>query len=74
MEIRFRQSTSDDSGKAHPVHRCPQCGVEALVLKRRHVSSPGWGEQTVTEYYDCDYCDARYSYSPSTKTWKLLAQ
>jgi hypothetical protein len=43
-------------------------------MKRRHVSAPGWGEQVVTEYYDCDYCDARYSYSPAENRWKLLAQ
>ena len=43
-------------------------------MRRRHVSSPGWGEPVLTEYYDCDYCEARYSYSPADRRWKILAQ
>ena len=74
MEIAVRQSGSDISRSVHPSHRCPQCRVDALIMRRRHVSSPGWGEPRLTEYYDCDYCEARYSYSPADRRWKLLAQ
>ena len=74
MEIAVRQSSLETESGTHAAHRCPQCHVEALMMRRRHVSSPGWGEPVVTEYYDCDYCEARYSYSPADRRWKILAQ
>jgi hypothetical protein len=74
MEIAVRQSNPDPDRSTRTTHRCPQCRVEALVMRRRHVSSPGWGEPVLTEYYDCDYCDARFSYSPAERRWKILAQ
>jgi DNA-directed RNA polymerase subunit RPC12/RpoP len=72
MEFAVRQPGSDDARRTS-AHRCPQCRVEALIMRRRHVSSPGWGEPVLTEYYDCDYCEAQYSYSPAQNRWKLLA-
>lgn len=42
-------------------------------MRRRHVSPPGWGPPILTEYYDCDYCETRYSYSPAEQRWKILA-
>jgi hypothetical protein len=42
-------------------------------MHRRHVSPPGWGTPVVTEYYDCDYCEARYSYSPADNRWKVVS-
>jgi hypothetical protein len=75
MEIAVRQSShSGESRVTHAGHRCPHCRTDALVLNRRHVSGPGWGDPTVTEYYDCDYCEARFSYSPAENRWKLLYQ
>ena len=73
MEIAVRQSDSDHTRNSRSSHRCPQCHVDALIMRRRHVSSPAWGEPLLTEYYDCDYCDARYSYSPVERRWKVLA-
>jgi hypothetical protein len=43
-------------------------------MRNRHVSAAGWGEPVVTEYYECDFCEAHYSYSPATNRWKRLAQ
>lgn len=43
-------------------------------MRKRHVSSACWGARTVTEYYDCDYCDARYTYSPADDRWRLVYQ
>jgi hypothetical protein len=74
MEIVVRQSSSDLPRSTHPTHRCPQCRVDALILRRRHVSSPGWGDAVITEYYDCDYCDAKYAYSPADGRWKVVSQ
>jgi hypothetical protein len=74
MEIPVRPSTPGAARVTHPSHRCLQCRTEALVMRRRHVSGPGWGEPVVTEYYDCDYCEAQYSYSPASRLWKRLAQ
>ena len=53
-----------------PTHRCPQCRVEALVLSRRHVSPARLGEAMVTEYYDCDCCDAQFQFAPAENRWK----
>jgi hypothetical protein len=47
--------------------------VEALILSRRHVSPARLGEALVTEYYECNYCDAKLQYSPATGKWKPLA-
>ena len=43
-------------------------------MHRRHVSPPQWGDPVVTEYYDCDYCEARFSYSPAQNRWKPIYQ
>jgi hypothetical protein len=48
--------------------------MDTLIMRRRHVSSPGWGEPVVTEYYECDYCETRYSYSPASGEWKIVAE
>ena len=72
MEIAVRQTGASHDRHRHANHRCPQCRTEALVMQRRHVSPPGWGAPVVTEYYDCDYCEARFSYSPAEGRWKLL--
>jgi uncharacterized protein with PIN domain len=53
-------------------HRCPQCRELALTLQRRHVSPARLGEPLVTEYYDCDSCDARYKYSPAQDRWQAM--
>jgi hypothetical protein len=55
-------------------HRCPQCRQEALVLHRRHVSPATLGTQLVTEYWDCDCCDARYQFSPTDGRWRPISQ
>jgi hypothetical protein len=54
-------------------HRCPQCREHALMLQRRHVSPARLGEPLVTEYYECDSCDARYKYSPADNSWRPLS-
>jgi hypothetical protein len=54
--------------------QCPQCRAEALVLLRRHVSPPRLGPALVTEYYECECCDARYQYSPATNRWRPTFQ
>ncbi len=74
MEFAVRQSTAVDVRRAGAVHRCPQCREEALVLQRRHESPARLGPSLVTEYYDCDYCDARYQYSPADNRWKPIYQ
>ena len=74
MEIGVGQPRSAQGHAARSTHRCPQCHTEALVMRRRYVSSPGWGTPTVTEYYDCDYCEAQYSFSPAEGRWKIVAQ
>lgn len=55
-------------------HACPQCHQDALVLTRRHVSPPRLGPALITEYYDCDCCDARYQYSPADDRWRPIYQ
>ena len=74
MEIAVRQSATDARRVTHRSHKCPQCRTEALVMHRRHVSPPSWGAPVVTEYYECDYCDAKYSYSPAENRWKPIYQ
>lgn len=53
-------------------HRCPQCRENALMLQRRHVSPARLGEPLVTEFYDCDCCDAQFKYSPAIDSWRPL--
>jgi hypothetical protein len=53
-------------------HRCPQCRELALMLHHRHVSPARLGEELVTEFYDCDCCDARLKYSPAANTWRVV--
>jgi hypothetical protein len=74
MEIAVRQSHLDRRSVARHAHRCPQCRADALVMHRRHVSPPRWGDPVVTEYYDCDYCDAKFTYSPADDRWKPVYQ
>lgn len=68
-------SVRQPRARAHtsPGHRCPQCREVALVLNRRHVSPERLGEPLVTEFYDCDCCDARYKYSPAEDRWRSIA-
>jgi hypothetical protein len=74
MDIGVTHSSSVGARIAHRTHRCPQCRTDALIMSRRYISAPGWGEPVLTEYYDCDFCDARYSYSPADARWKRIAQ
>ena len=53
--------------------RCPQCHEVALMLQRRHVSPARLGEPLVTEFYECDYCDASYKYSPAENRWRAIS-
>ena len=55
-------------------HRCPQCREEAMVLHRRHVSPARLGAALVTEYWDCDCCDARFQFSPADGRWRPIYQ
>jgi hypothetical protein len=54
-------------------HRCPQCREEALVLHRRYVSPARLGAPLVTEYWNCDCCDARYQFSPDDNRWRPIS-
>jgi hypothetical protein len=75
MKFAARQQTSTaTSRRATTAHKCPQCLEQALVLQRRHVSPTQLGPTLVTEYYDCDCCDARYQFSPDDNRWKPLYQ
>lgn len=76
MEFAVRQQPVLSSGKSNAdgTHRCPQCRENALVLDRRHESPVRLGTSLVTEYYDCDYCDARYQYTPATNRWRPVYQ
>jgi hypothetical protein len=69
QEVRRGRTTVTAVG-----HRCPQCREQALVLHRRHVSPPRLGAMLVTEYYDCDCCDARYQFSPADNRWRPVYQ
>jgi hypothetical protein len=53
--------------------KCPRCHEEALVLQRRHVSPTHLGSPLVTEYYECDFCDAQYKYSPADDRWRPIS-
>ena len=72
MEFAVRSPT----GRVRVVpsrHRCPQCRETALMLQQRHVSPARLGEPLVTEFYECDCCDARFKYSPAADTWRPLS-
>ena len=72
MEFAVRQSSFRN--RVPPsAHRCPQCRELALMLHHRHVSPARLGEPLVTEFYDCDYCDARFKYSPAANTWRVVS-
>ena len=75
MEIAVRQPKLANGHRVrNAAHRCPQCRTDALVMSRRHVSPPQWGAPVVTEYYECDYCDSRFTYSPAENRWKPIYQ
>jgi hypothetical protein len=42
------------------------------MLERRHVSPDRLGDALVTEFYECDCCDARYKYSPANDQWRAV--
>lgn len=72
MDFAVRQPTF--RARATPAsHRCPQCRERALMLQHRHVSPPRLGEPVITEFYDCDCCDARFKYSPAEDRWRAVA-
>jgi hypothetical protein len=73
MDFASRHRTSTNSSQPTASHRCPQCRLDALVLNRRHVSPERLGTPLVTEYYECNYCDAKFQYSPAEDKWKPLA-
>ena len=71
MDFAVRQQAS--RARSTPSdHRCPQCRQYALTLQRRHVSPPRLGDPLVTEFYDCDCCDAQFKYSPAANTWRVV--
>jgi hypothetical protein len=73
MDVAIGQVSSESRLRVgRDARRCPQCRENALVMHRRHVSPPRWGAPLVTEYYDCDFCDARYQYSPADGRWRPL--
>jgi len=73
MDFAIRKPAAD-ARRTTKAHRCPQCRAEALVLQRRHVSPASLGPSLVTEYYDCDFCDAHFKYSPADDRWKPLSE
>lgn len=72
MEFAVRQSNARPK-VAPSSHRCPQCRQLALMLQRRHVSPERLGNPLVTEFYDCDCCDARYKFTPNENKWRQLS-
>ena len=72
MESGLPRGTAGRSSTG--THRCPQCREEALVLSRRHVSPARLGAALVTEYWECDCCDAHYQFSPAENRWRLMNQ
>jgi C4-type Zn-finger protein len=72
MKFAVRRPAAE-APRVSTTHRCPQCHQEALILQRRHVSPPHLGASLVTEYYECDYCEARYQYSPADDRWKPIS-
>jgi hypothetical protein len=73
MEFAVRHATERSSLTAG-THRCPQCREQTLVLHRRHVSPARLGSPLVTEYWDCDFCDARYQFTPAENRWRPIYQ
>jgi uncharacterized protein with PIN domain len=71
MEFAVRHQTGR-ARVAPSSHRCPQCHEAALMLQRRHESPARLGQPLVTEFYDCDCCDARYKYSPAENRWRVI--
>ena len=69
MDFSIRH-TFEKVRAAGGARQCPQCRADALVLLQRHVSPPRLGAPLVTEYYECECCDARYQYSPATDRWR----
>jgi hypothetical protein len=74
MEIAVRQSSLGRERVGRDRKICPQCRTQALIMQRRYVSPPAWGPPVVTEYYDCDFCEASYQFSPAENRWKPLAR
>ena len=73
MEVAVRQTNLESRPSlGRSTRRCPQCREATLVMRHRHVSPSRLGVQLVTEYYDCDFCDAQYQYSPETDRWKPI--
>jgi hypothetical protein len=73
MEFAVRH-LSERSSAATSAHRCPQCREQALVLHRRHVSPARLGRPLVTEYWDCEFCDASYQFTPAENRWRPIYQ
>lgn len=74
MDFAVRPTQERRRVTTEPAHRCPQCREQTLVLHRRHVSPPRLGTALVTEYYNCDCCDASYQFSPADNRWKPMYQ
>ena len=75
MEIAVRRSSLEARvQRTHTSRKCPQCRTEALVMHRRHVSPARLGPTLVTEYYDCEFCEAQFQYSPAEDRWRPIYQ
>ena len=74
MEFAVRHASPTRTAVATIAHRCPQCREQTLVLHRRHVSPMRLGAALVTEYWDCDCCDASYKFSPAENRWRPISQ
>jgi hypothetical protein len=74
MEFAVRHVIPQRNSSTGDAHRCPQCREQALVLHHRHVSPVRLGAPLVTEYYNCDFCDARYQFSPALNRWRPIYQ
>lgn len=72
MEFAVRHS-SDRSLRAPSAQRCTVCQESALMLQRTQTSPERWGTPVVTEFYECDCCDTRYTYTPADQRWRRLA-
>ncbi len=73
MDFAIRYAIDGDRSTS-TARQCPQCREDALVLHRRHVSPAHLGTPLVTEFYECDCCDARYQYSPAENRWRPIYQ
>ena len=74
MEFAVRHVNPERNSITGNTHRCPQCRERALVLHQRHVSPVRLGPPLVTEYYNCDFCEARYQFSPANNRWRPIYQ